>query len=277
MEKTLNQVVLSEGKTITRFAPLGYKDEHITIQELITAALHKRLQETGVITAREMGYLYCSTTMLSGDRMQIRLYFHPELATKKVMLPNGQIEFHPIPEFGLLNKYFYVSEPGQTDLSGIIGICRAEVQKSKIEFDELGRKALRVKENDSKYQEVVYLECNPSILIAYIMDIDLDDPYFNFASRPVGKITKKSPNAIVSDLAKKNHPTWIDVIQSTEGYTGYDPEKAIPYLINKIQQYQKSESMRMELREAVQDKSAKAKKAKKEKERKKKYKSAKYL
>lgn len=261
----LTSTSVEDGATIeaTSFSPIGYGHE---FQRLITMKLHALVMGMSTKTLAEMGYLHRVMVSYEEGKIRIRIYFHPELATYKEETANGQYVLKPIPELMIMNKHFFIV-PNNGDATGIIGVEKALAPRGKIEYDELGKRALRLKRDgtDLKYQEVIYVECNLPITVASVMDISLADPNFKVTAETIGQPGQK--RNIMIDGKENSYPVWIHVAYTSprydNSYVGYSTDDVIPYLTMILSSREKSYKNTKTLTEKVSDTAKK--KEKKEK------------
>lgn len=269
----LTATSVENGVTIeeTSFSPVGYGHE---LQRLITLKLHELVMEMSTKTLAEMGYLHRVMVSYEDGKIRIRIYFHPELATYKEETANGQYVLKPIPELMIMNKYFFIV-PDNGDATGIIGIEKVLAPRGKVEYDELGRRALRLKRDgtDLKYQEAVYVECNLPITIAAVMNISLDDPSFKVTAETIGQPGQE--RNIMIDGKENSYPVWIHAAYTSprhdDTHVGYSTDDVIPYLTMLAECRERSYKNTKKLTEKVSDTAKK-----KEKKEKKKSSSSKF-
>ena len=190
----------------------------------------------------------------------MRMYFAPQLASEEHQSANGHVENVPIRWFLRLNHYFFVVQ--DNDLSGVTGFEKIVAPKYKIEYDELGRPAVKLKKDgsDMKLQEVMYIDCNLPITIAACLGISLADPNFKVGIETVGQTADKKKRIII-DGKENSYPIWINVEHSVNPRS-YDPVEVIPYLVGLTEKRQTRYKEQKKLAEKAADDSEKKSKKK---------------
>lgn len=253
------------GVVYTRFQPIGFGHE---LQHLMTDLLHELVMKYSDMTLAEMGFLHTISILYEEGRVKMRIYFNPDLATYREEQANGQSVMKPIPQFGIMNGYFFVLPGKDIDLTQVIGFDKILVQKSKIEYDELGKPALKLKKDasDMKMQEVLYVECNLPVTIAACMDLNLFDPNFKVSIETVGQ-TNNPKKRIIVDGKENSYQIWVNVQHSADE-SGYDPDTALPYLIGLADRRNEKDDAQKELADRAAEDAKKKKKKEKESKQK---------
>ena len=232
-----NHITDAAGTNYTTFAPIG---SNHTLQALVSKKLHQLVIDdpTCRYTLSELGYFGFNSFKIVDNRLVLQIYFDPRLATYETMAGNGRKILKIQPEIiRLLNNRMIVVQPASpgsdsVNLEGIISVESMIYPKGKIVFDELGKSSLKMKGDieDMKNQEVVVVNCNIRIALAFLLDIDLHDPNYNVQVCKATTANMKSGNPIMIDGASNVNPAWITV-GWTDGMNGYRQSDAIPYLM----------------------------------------------
>lgn len=249
--------VTYDGIVHTRFNPMGFGHE---LQTRMTKLFHQLVMEHSDLTMAEMGYLHQSSILFEDGRIKVRMYFHPELATYREIQANGNTIMKPIPQLGCMNGYFFILTGDNIDLNQVIGFDKILIPKFKIEYDELGKQAVRLKRNveDTKLQEVMYVECNLPITVAACMDLSLADSNYRVSVETVGQ-TNNPKNRIIIDGKENSFQVWVD-LQFSEGNCGFDPGEVVPYLLSLVEKNRNRYDDQKKLAEKAEEKTEKNKK-----------------
>lgn len=223
-----------DGINKTIFPPVGTIAHQV--QHLMSTRLHDAVMENPnvSVTLSELGYLFFNTIEMKNGRISVELYFDPRLATYEDISPNGQKSIKIKPQLVqiLANRFIAVQETAdhKIDLTGIIQIGKILCPQGKIVYNERGNASLKIKKDalDMKYREVVVVNCNFALTMAYLLNIDLMDESYATRIEAAGMNDKKT----IRDMKNANDdteatPVWIMVAWSRNGYR---PEDAIPYL-----------------------------------------------
>lgn len=254
--------VIYDDVVHTRFKPMGFGHE---LQKLMVGLLHAIAMDKSTMfgepmTLNEIGFLHQISILYEEGRVKMRMYFAPQLASEEHQSANGHVENVPIRWFLRLNRYFFVVQ--DNDLSGVTGFEKIVAPKYKIEYDELGRPAVKLKKDgsDMKLQEVMYIDCNLPITIAACLGISLADPNFKVSIETVGQTADKKKRIII-DGKENSYPIWINVEHSVNPHS-YDPVEVIPYLIGLTEKRQTRYKEQKKLAEKAADDSEKKSKKK---------------
>lgn len=212
-----------------------------TLQKLISKFLISLMASETDVTPGQLGYLGCMPVCANG-KAYIKLFFVPKLsATLSHNYALDKDEMIPNPELKCLQNWFFVG-----DLADVVTLERRTIRKYKMVDIEVEGHTFReikfvTKEDDDGHRHykmaenvpVMSIKCNLDLVVAAINDLDLNDPSFKVKFKQVVKKPKASEHVIVSTGTNMEFPIKIDVSYDGE-YRGYDPDTAIPYLINKV-------------------------------------------
>ena len=237
---------MDTGITMTKFAPMSMGKDIVT---LISTKLHERLMATGY-TFAEVGYLNRASVLSDEGVIHVRMYFDPELATTQELVGNGQMVRKLHPALRKLNGYFFYVED-ENNASSVAKIVRELVPKYNYHTDENHLTAIDYESMNMeklKFRDVLVIECNFPMTIAYILDVDLADPNFRVWASAIGGLEnqKKKKKAIgymemisIETLPITIHPVWVFAQHSirtveNQAYVGYKTESVYPYLISQM-------------------------------------------
>ena len=221
-------MVSTDGVVYTSFMPIGYDHE---FQSLMTKLLHGLVMKFSDKTMSEMGYMHQIAVLFENGAVKLRMYFHPELATYEEHAANGRVIRKPIPQFGIMNGYFFILPGDSIDLTAVTGIEKIMMPKAKIKYNERGNLSVKIKEDATmKLQDAFYVDCNLLTTVASVLNIKLTDPNFAVKVNTISQVDKK--RAILVDGRNNTYQIWIHVTFSADDSIslGYNPEDAIPYL-----------------------------------------------
>lgn len=248
-------------KSLT-YGPIGMSS---TLQNEITQLMHALAMRSGVVTLAELGYFHMNTVTFVEDHVEVKLYFHPALATTQMPQHNGKIKYIPNDHLNIFKDYMFVG-----NLEDNVSYDTVTVPKYRIQNDSLGRAALSIR-NTKKMEgdeEVLVLNCNLSLVIAAINGVSLTDPNFEISYETIASIkkSKKSSDdedtdgntaaAIVATVGtRREFPVTVKV-KFTEPATGYNPDDAIPYLMSKLSDQQAARDNKKKLAKKVSSEAA---------------------
>lgn len=242
--------------TIKRITYLPMGSDH-TLQREITDLLTKTLVDNAGVTPAEIGYLHMNSITYVKDHIEVKLYFVPDLALVSQVGINGAIQYRPHPAFRELMNIMYVGEAQDSISYETIATPKYKIQESN------GRRIVRVvgpRKNSADEERVVVLNCNLSLVIAAINQVNLArDTNFNITYETVAAANEKGkshkPPVIISTVgASQEYPVTIHVQHSDE--SGYNPDAAIPYLLNKAAQGRARRTAQKELGQKISDEAA---------------------
>lgn len=257
---------MDTGITMTKFVPMSMGKDIVT---LISTKLHERLMATGY-TFAEVGYLNRASVLSDEGLIHVRMYFDPELATTQELVGNGQIVRKLHPALRKLNGYFFYVED-ENNVSSVAKIVRELVPKYDYHTDENHLTAIDYESMNMeklKFRDVLVIECNFPMTIAYILDVDLADPNYKVWASAIGGLEnqKKKKKSIgymemisIETLPITIHPVWVFAQHSirtvdNQAYVGYKTESVYPYLISLMQDSKsESESNRKKLEHEAND------------------------
>jgi hypothetical protein len=245
--------------TVMSFNPIGVDNQ---LQMEITKLMDTIVKERGDMTLAEMGYLHMSSVAFTGDHVEAKVFFAPELAMDNEHSVNGSMKAIPNEALNVFQNYLFVG-----DVADNVSFGTITCPKYRIEEDALGIPAVTIKEGKGFKEdtEVVVLNCNLDLMLAAILDIDLFDKYFSVSYQTLGKngeASKKNkkdeeenpaPGIMISMGANQEFPVMIMVKYSHNGGGMYRPENAIPYLLAKLQASKETKSVKKELAQQVSD------------------------
>lgn len=244
-------------ETVT-YGPIGISTK---LQREITQLMHELVKLDGRVTLAELGYLHMNTITFVEDHVEVKVYFHPKLATTAKPQFNGRAKYVPNEYLNIFKDYMFVG-----DLADCVGYDTITVPKYKIYQDKLGRPALSI-HNTKKTEddeEVLVLKCNLALIVAAINGVDLSDPNFTVKYETVAsaKKSKKSDDGessgnIVATVGgnRKEFPISVTTTFSMP-YTGYDPDQAVPYLMKRLNEQQAAHNNKKKLAKRVSDEAA---------------------
>lgn len=231
-----------------------------TLQKRITDLMDTIVSQTAKFTLAELGYLHINT--LTYNKIQgtinLRVYFDVHYAARaKVSETSQKREIVPVEELKVFEGYLYVG-----NLTDAITYERVMAPPTKAMEDELHRASLRIKDS-SKYVETdaLVLNCNLPITMAAAHNHSLTDPEFRVQYATMGKGGKKAERTIITSANMDDVPLSVTVNMSASGYTGYNPDDAIPYLTMLLENTRRMTKNRDKIRDRVKKDAKKGKKA----------------
>ena len=238
-EMTLNHFKLN---------PVGM-GSHAT-QEHITNAAANIVMHYGRYTLAEMGYLNMVSVVYTKNKIDVRLYFDLYLATKHTDAPNfvGKRNSHVVPgriinpALNVFQNHFFVG-----NIMDVVTVEEMNVPNYIIKKNSRNKKAVKVKGNTEELKKVLVLHCNPDLVFASMMNIDLRDPNYKLSYRTI------SDGIMLYGNEGDEYPVEIEV-QSTMNLNGYRPEDAIPYLLKVAKMGRKEQKKQELLKEEISDK-----------------------
>lgn len=230
------------------FDPIGVNHE---LQQAITNLLHRlAMNSDPKFTLAQLGYLHMNSVCFVNDEVQAKIYFAPELAIVQTPGFGGRLVNKPSPLFAAFQNWLFVGS-----VEGAIEYDTATVPKYNIIIDDSRTASIYLAHNKKVFEdhEVVVLRCNPMILMAAICDINPADPSFTVTYETIGKSDKDKDNPtgaqiMISSGVNKEFPVRITVTNSSgNGTTGYDPDMAVPCLLNARQKAKQAIDTRKQL------------------------------
>lgn len=256
-----NKMFVRDGEPIQRyeFGPAGSDN---TLQKLITEFLHNRLCSSGVTTLAELGYFHMNMVSYVEDHVEVKIYFHPALATDKHVMRNGKEYRTPKKELALFQNYLFIG-----DVEDAITYDTIAVPKYYIDRDDLGKPALKIRNGSKKAKEdvnVLVLRCNLALTMAAIFNINLMDPYYQVEYETLGASSKKDKDKhiIITAGNKQEYPVRVMMERSVVSQV-FDPELALPYIESRIRQSDETMKTKKKLQRKVSEKAEKLNKGQK--------------
>lgn len=237
-------IITENGVSTTTFSPMGTGHQ---LQHLITEKLHKLIVDDPncKYTLAELGYLHFISVQMENRRLKIQIYFDPKLALTKTVTMSGQIRYQIRPELMYLfnNRFVILSSDnaGIANLDGVVTIEKILCPQGKIKFDELGRNAMYIKKDalDMKEREVVAINCNMLITMAFLLDTDFNDEAYKVSVQSASN-NVNSDTSIMIDGNTGTYPAWITV--QWNGGTKFDGSHALEYLLRYRTMHQSTAS-----------------------------------
>lgn len=211
---------------VIQYSPVGSGNE---FQKKITQLMSEVIEARGDTTLAEMGYLHMNMVSYVENRVELKVYFAPELATITTGAFNGAPVVKPNPALNVFKDYLFVGS-----LEQAIGFDTMAVPKYKIKENEYGRRYINIKDGCTmEDSEVLVLYCNLPIALAATNRIPLSDPNYDVTYQTVGAAGGKHPErkVIISVGSKQEFPVRIEATYTARGERYYDPADAVPYLI----------------------------------------------
>lgn len=237
----MNETKTNDICTTVTYGPAGSDN---TLQRTISKFLISLFTLETDMTPGQLGYLGCMPVSV-GNKAMVKLFFVPKYSgtlTRDYVTFSDKIVPHPA--FKCLENWFHVG-----DINNIATVEYRVIKKYRMVKVEVDGKEYRVidfikedKKDDSdnpRYKlvdncPVMAIRCNLDLVMAAINDVDLSDPSFKVNFKHVAKRPKASEHVIVSSTPNMEFPIHITVSYDGNGqYRGYDPSKAIPYLMKK--------------------------------------------
>ena len=240
------------------YPPIGQSTD---IQDLITMLMHECVLRHGAMTLAEIGYLNMNSLMYNRKRgsIDLKVYFDPRFCMVPVKNTTGSSDkIRPRDQLRCFEGYLYVG-----NLNDCISFEKIRVPKTEVIDDELGLKALRIKNMDkSEEKAVAVLHCNLPIAIAAAMNISLSDPQYSIKCSTVAG-TKSKNIIMVGD--SEDIPVALKVIRGTTcADLAYDPDEIDDYLEMKsskqVDQREKHEEIAEKIKKKAKDQKKKAEK-----------------
>lgn len=230
-----------------RFRPNGADHE---FQQLVTNLLHQIVMDDERVTLGELGYLHQNTLMLNQDTQcpELRIYFDARFVYRKAMNPTiGREDLIVVDEMSIFKDWLFVGHP-----QGVFTIEKILAPKTELFEDELGRTSLRIKKGNRQVETVAaIMRCNASIAIAAALNINLGDPNFKIQFNPVAKGSNSAVDSIVVSASNRMVPVAFTVTHSARTSVTadncYDPDLAVPYLMEIAEAVQNSEASRSDM------------------------------
>lgn len=256
---TVNMVQISDGvPTCHHFYDSAGIDQ--TLQKMITYFLHNRAMECGY-TLAQLGYFHMNVASYTEEGEEIKIYFHPSLATITTYKRNGSPEQKVNPVLNIFQNYLFVG-----DVSNVVTFDTIATPKYRIEEDDMGKPALHLTKLNKKMDdgvEVLVMHCNMNLTLAAIHDVNLFTPKMEYSITTVASTDAKE-NSIIAIGSRQEYPIKIG-FDYAANHEPYDPSMAVPYLMSKYKQNQEAHHNQQKLSKKI---SAEAKDIKKKKENK---------
>ena len=248
--------LLDNGDVVKRitFDPVG--TDH-TLQQLITAHLHQLISKDEY-TLAELGYLHASSVSFVKDHVETKIYFVPELATMKkpssFRTTSSDLVLHP--GFKNFQNHVFVGDSDSLIRAGGAVFMDMAVPKYHIDNDDAGKPAIVIKDGHKLDQdgETLALYGNIEIMLASYLNLILFDPNFRVSYQTIGSGDNEDaehPAIMISMGAEKEFPVKVTVQWSADNMIPYEPETAIPYLIERAKREQRAAESRKEIAERV--------------------------
>lgn len=256
-----SKMLFRDGASIQQyvFGPVGSDN---TLQKMITHFLHNRICADGQYTLAELGYLHMNTISYVEDHVEVKIYFHPGLATDKHTMKNGQEYRTPKKIFQLFQNYLFIGA-----VEDAITFDTITTPKFYVEKDENGRPALRIRRNTKKVSadtNVLVLRCNLALTMAAIMNINLMNPHYKVEYETVGAANKKDRDAhIIISGNKQEYPVRVFVEHEVQSNEYYDPDVALPYIDSRIRINDEALRSKRKIQQSVSEKAEKLNKKQK--------------
>ena len=196
------------------------------LQTQITNLLADRFREAGLALS-EVGYFHMCSILYTGKNIEMKLYFHPELAMVPIIQANGQKKYKIRDVFqDVMENYFFVG-----NVYDVVEIETISVPRYKIKENDFGNGYLFIKDKiDEREEEVVSIRCNIDLVIAAINDINLLNPGYQVQYNSIG-FNKKKP--IMVSASSDMYPIEISVHWDDDyEITGFYSGEAVNYLEN---------------------------------------------
>ena len=202
------------------------------LQTQITNLLANRFRKVGLALS-EIGYFHMCSIVYTGRAIEMKLYFHPELAMDAISIANGKKKYRVKEVFQtVMENYFFVG-----NIRNVVSFDRISVPRYKIKENEFGNGYLFLKDKlDEREEEVLSIRCNIDLVMAAINNISLmNNPGFAVVYNSIGSNKKKKPSMI--SASSDMYPIELSV-QWDEEYEMYlyEPSEAAEYLREVIDQ-----------------------------------------
>lgn len=231
----------------------------LELKKLVTNLMDRIVKESGKYTLAELGYLHMNLVSYCNGQVQLKVFFAPELATSTVgNAANGNGRIVPHPALNIFNGYMFVGE-----LEKAVTYETMTLPEYYIERDNRDQLAVYIKDGKKKVMEdaeVVVLHCNLILTIAAGLDHNLWDENYKVDIETVGKTKKKDDDVsvMIQAGAYQEFPVRV-LVNCTYGYdVGYNPDDAIPYLVNRIKKVSEANDTKKKLTKKVTDKAKEA-------------------
>ncbi|MCM1295165.1 MAG: hypothetical protein NC311_06460 [Muribaculaceae bacterium] len=236
------------------FPPNGTSHD---LQRKVTDLMHQIVTEYGQFTLAELGYLHINTLTYDKEKGQLyfKVYFDVHHAARVQQSDvNASRKLVPVAELNVFQGYLFIG-----NLLDAITYERILAPKAKSVEDELGRAALKFKEDSSKIVETdaLVLNCSLPVVMAAALGISLTDPEFKVSCETVGKGGKNAVKSIVATSNSSEVPVSVTVTHTHGDTTPYDPDDAEPYLIGLMDRLQKASQNQTKLKQSVRKKAKK--------------------
>lgn len=256
LQMTTATTVADSGIAVDKvtFPPNGTSHD---LQRKVTDLMHRLVLDAGKFTLAELGYLHINTLTYDKEKGQLyfKVFFDVHYAARVVQSEtNAQRRIVPVGELEVFKNYLYVG-----NLLDVITYERIMAPKTKNAEDEIGRSALKFKEDSSKIVETdaLVLNCSLPVVMAAALDVSLTDPEFNVSCETVGKGGKNAVKSIVTTSNNAEVPVSVTVTYSHGSQEPYDPDDAEPYLIGLMDRLQQAAQNRDKLKQSVRKKAKK--------------------
>ena len=236
--------LLDNGDVVKRitFDPMG--TDH-TLQQLNTAHLHQLIAKSDYSLA-ELGYLHASSVSFVKDHIETKIYFVPELATTKkpssFRTTSSDLVLHP--GFKEFQNHVFLGDPDALIRAGGAVFVDMAVPKYRIDTDDAGKPAIIIKDGHKLDHdgETLALFGNIELMLASYLNLSLFDPNFLVSYQTIGNGDNQDadhPAIMISMGAEKEFPVKVTVQWSADNTIPYEPETAIPYLMEKAKKDQR--------------------------------------
>lgn len=242
---------------VKTWEPAGSPDGN-ELKRDITKLLDQIVKENSKFTLAEMGYLHMNLISFCNGQVNAKIYFAPELATQTEtngVNTNGKIVPHKALE--VFQNYLYVGE-----LKNAVTFESMPVPRYDIERNERDQLTIRIKDGKKINEdgEAVVLNCNLLLLIAAVLDVNLNDPNFDVKVETVGKSKKKDRDMaiMINAGAQQEFPVRITAQYTVIDNAGtaivpYEPDAAISFLMNRMKKMQEMKSTKNKLANKASD------------------------